>query len=115
MSAGSEAIGAWRIGLLEMYRVTKLIVASLASILALTAAGSLFAAGDPTAPPAPTAQATVPATQSPAPAPNPKTALAAKKPSPKDVICKPDPGTGSRVGGVKICLTREEWRQREMD
>jgi hypothetical protein len=50
-----------------------------------------------------------------APAAQPAPAQVAKKkgPSPDDVICKPDSGTGSRVGGMKICLTRAEWRQRE--
>jgi len=42
-------------------------------------------------------------------------AQAAKKKASSDIVCKPDVGTGSRVGGMKICMTRAEWKQRELD
>lgn len=103
--------------------MSKIIAANLASALVLIAAGSAFAAPDSTPSPAPTAQDPSSAAQSPSasqPAQTPAAQQAAaagakKKPSPDDVICKPDVGTGSRVGGAKICLTRAQWRQRQMD
>jgi hypothetical protein len=104
--------------------LSKFIVANLASVFVLVGASAVFAAPDSTtsSPPADQSSAslTAPAAQSPAPATavatpasQPTPAQAAKKKAPSDVICKPDVGTGSRVGGVKICLTREQWRERE--
>ena len=100
--------------------MSRFIVCALASALALTTAGQVFAAPDTTAPtsgpmdPAPAAAAQDPA-QTPAQAAAAKAAAAAaaKKKADADVICKPDSGTGSRVGGMKICMTRKEWRERQ--
>ena len=113
------AIGAWRTSFLKRYLLSKFIVANLASALVLMAASAVFAAADPTPSSPPTDQASAPAAQSPAsttpavPAAQPTAAKVAKKPSPSDIICKPDTGTGSRVGGAKICMTRAEWKQRD--
>ena len=97
--------------------MSKVFVAALASVLALTVSGAAFAADDTTPAPAPTEQAQAPAAavadQSAAPASKAPAAQAPKKKADSDVICKPDAGTGSRVGGMKICLTRKEWRERE--
>jgi hypothetical protein len=104
--------------------LSKFIVANLATAFVLIAASAVFAAPDSNtcAPPAdqssassaaPPAQSQAPFTAAATPASQPTPAQAAKKKSPSDVICKPDAGTGSRVGGVKICLTREQWRERE--
>ncbi|HEY2176944.1 MAG TPA: hypothetical protein VGH15_00050 [Caulobacteraceae bacterium] len=95
--------------------MSKFIVASLASAFVLTAAGSLFAAGNTTPAPAPTPQAAAaePAAPPTAQLTPAQAAAAAKKKSDTQVICKPDSGTGSRVGGLKICMTREEWRHRD--
>jgi hypothetical protein len=112
ISVRRGAIGAWPFGFLERFRLSKFIVANLASALVLTAVSSVFAAPDPAQ--APSAQAsTAPAAQSPAAQATPTQTAKKKAPSPDDVICKPDSGTGSRVGGMKICMTRAEWRQRE--
>ena len=114
----SRAIGAWRISFLERYLLSKFIVATLASAFALTAISSVFAAADPALSSAPTAQSSAvssaSAAQSPTPSPAPSTAAkVAKKPSPSDIICKPDSGTGTRIGGAKICMSRADWKQRE--
>lgn len=100
--------------------MSKFIVANLASVFVLMAAGSVFAAPDSntSTPPADQTSASASAAQSPAPSsdvqtPPSKPAQAAKQKSPSDIICKPDTGTGSRVGGVKICLTREQWKERD--
>jgi hypothetical protein len=102
--------------------MSKFIVANLASALALITAGSVLAASTPDASPQARAAAaqTPPSASAPDPSKAPvaqKTAQAAKKkaPSPDEVLCKPDVGTGSRVGGAKICLTRAQWRERAMD
>jgi hypothetical protein len=93
--------------------LSKVLAATLASA-SLLIAGSVSAEPDPTPPPAASADAAASAAQAPAPTPAPAPApQAAKKKLPSDIICKPDVGTGTRVGGAKICLTREEWRQRE--
>jgi hypothetical protein len=98
--------------------LSKFIVASLASALALTAVSSVLADPDPAPAATPPAQSSAApadqATQMPAPAAQPAPAPIAKKkgPSPDDVICKPDTETDSRLGGKKICLTREEWKTR---
>jgi hypothetical protein len=101
--------------------LSKFIVANLASAFVLIAASAVLAAPDSntSAPPADQSSASsvapsqAPSTAAATPASQPTPAQAAKKKSPSDVICKPDAGTGSRVGGVKICLTREQWRERE--
>jgi hypothetical protein len=103
--------------------LSRFIVANLATAFVLIAAGSVFAAHDSntSSPPAdqssasaaPAAQSQAPSTAAAPPTSQPAATQTAKKKSPSDVICKPDAGTGSRVGGVKICLTREQWRERE--
>ena len=99
--------------------MSKFFVANLASALVLIAAGAAFAGADPTPAPQSPADASAPAAQSTSaaqsPAPKQTTAKVAKAKSPDDIICKPDIGTGSRVGGAKICLTRAQWKEREND
>lgn len=118
----SRGVGRWapdNSASLERYLLSKFIVANLASALVLMAASSVLAATEPTDTPTSPPTASPPpaadqAAQSPSPTSKPATTqVAKKKPSPDDVICKPDVGTGSRVGGVKICLTRAQWRERE--
>jgi hypothetical protein len=98
--------------------LSKSFVASLASAFVLTAACSAFAATDPT--PAPTAQTPVASAPAAAPAAKdqtqaPQKTAQKKAPSPDDIICKYDDGTGSRLGSVKICLTRAQWKEHNQD
>jgi hypothetical protein len=115
--------GCLRPRFVKRYLLSKMIAANLASAFVLLAAGAVFAATDPTPPsPPPTAGPSAAAAQSPAaatatqPAAPAATQVAKKKaPSPSDIICRPDTGTGSRVGGAKICMSRADWRQRDLD
>jgi hypothetical protein len=101
--------------------MSRFSVAALAATYALTIAGVAFAAPDVTAssgsadvPGAPAqAPSAAPADQPMAPLSKGSAAQAAKKKADSEVICKPDSGTGSRVGGLKICMTRKEWRERD--
>ena len=101
--------------------MSKFFVANLASAFVLIAAGAAFAGVDPTPAPQTPAGATAPAAQSTAassaqsPTTKQPAAKVAKAKSPDDIICKPDTGTGSRVGGAKICLTRAQWKEHEND
>ena len=57
---------------------------------------------------------TAPSTPAPA-APAAKPAAVAKT-SPDDaVVCKNVTYTGSRLGGTRTCMTRQQWRQNEAD
>jgi hypothetical protein len=99
--------------------LSKFFVTNLAFVFVLTVASSGLAVADPATSSAPdSAQVDQSAAAAPAttPAPAPAPAKAAKKqPLPTDIICKPDSGTGGRLGGPKICMTRADWRKRELN
>ena len=61
---------------------------------ALLSAGQTFAADVPAAPPPPSAMP-----------------HAASHTDPTEVICKREQNTESRLGGTKICHTRQEWAE----
>jgi hypothetical protein len=100
--------------------LSKNFIANLASAFVLTAAVSAFAAPDTvqtSAAPATAAAPAAPQAAQPAAQATTQTASAKpakKQPLPTDIICKPDSGTGSRLGGEKICMTREDWRKHDL-
>jgi hypothetical protein len=75
----------------------RILATAAAAALLLGASQASASAGDPAATPAPAAP---PPTATPA---------ATSRFDPNQVICKHQDQTGSRLGGGKICHTRQEW------
>ncbi len=71
------------------------VILALAAILGLAAAPALAADPQPGSPPA-------------TPSDPPRHTTSSRL-DPNEVVCKRQTDTGSRLGGAKICHTRQEW------
>jgi hypothetical protein len=97
------------------FAVSKAVFTGLAAALVLTLGASETIAGDP-------GMATAPAAQAPAqtgPTQSAATPAPAVQPPKKrfgdEVVCKQEEEPGSRLGGKKVCMTRDDWAQQSRD
>ena len=94
--------------------MSKSAVTSFIAGLVLALGASTAFASDPVAASTPATAAPTQTAPAQSPAPQVLAAQAPKRPG-DEVICKREEETGSRLGGKKVCMTKDDWAQQSRD